>query len=456
MARRNLVALLLSIALFAIATNIRSGWVYFLSSIILSSVIIGFVSARVNARRITLVRRCHPTVFENEPFEVNITVKNKGRFCAKMITVEDFQFCRDMSSGDFIDLLRNRFSGKKNDRESLRKLLRFKKFSRKAIPEAAASKVTLEAIRGGEAVEVSYKLKPPLRGYYPFAAMNVSSASIIGNARYDKIIRLDSPVTVFPAVYKIERFPFEPVDLVSSAEYFEWTRKGIGQDYFGIREYSRGDSLRHIHWRSSARHNRLIVKEYQQEFRPSAGLVIFLNAPEFGTRYRNTLEDGLRASSSIVNFYSEMGCVPGIIFARTGTPEVLVPHSVIDCYRALAAFEPYNENGSASGRRKHEILRDAVDLGRSALFPGSSISIVTNIHSDEFELLLRTLPFAENLTFVLVMEESYSKKMSQQEESEIFERLKMLAASCYVNLYVIRREKGVGDCLNEPLHIIAA
>ena len=63
----------------------------------------------------------------------------------------------------------------------------------------------------------------------------------------------------------IPRFQWLPADS------YEWGRKGIGQDYYGVREYVRGDSLRHIHWRSSARHGQLIVKEYQQEFRPTAG-----------------------------------------------------------------------------------------------------------------------------------------------------------------------------------------
>ena len=49
-----------------------------------------------------------------------------------------------------------------------------------------------------------------------------------------------------------------------------------GQDSFaGIREYRRGDSMRHIHWRASARRDEWIVREYEQV--ENAELVLVLN-----------------------------------------------------------------------------------------------------------------------------------------------------------------------------------
>jgi uncharacterized protein (DUF58 family) len=40
-------------------------------------------------------------------------------------------------------------------------------------------------------------------------------------------------------------------------------RAGSGTELFGVREYRPGDSLRRIHWRASARHGELVVREYE-------------------------------------------------------------------------------------------------------------------------------------------------------------------------------------------------
>ena len=40
-------------------------------------------------------------------------------------------------------------------------------------------------------------------------------------------------------------------------------RAGYGNEVFGVREYRAGDSLRRIHWRSSARRGELVVREYE-------------------------------------------------------------------------------------------------------------------------------------------------------------------------------------------------
>jgi uncharacterized protein (DUF58 family) len=50
------------------------------------------------------------------------------------------------------------------------------------------------------------------------------------------------------------------------------SRAGTGTELFGVREYRPGDPLRRIHWRSSARHGELIVREYEPPGIQSLGI----------------------------------------------------------------------------------------------------------------------------------------------------------------------------------------
>jgi uncharacterized protein (DUF58 family) len=50
------------------------------------------------------------------------------------------------------------------------------------------------------------------------------------------------------------------------------SRAGTGTELFGAREYRPGDPLRRIHWRSSARHGELIVREYEPPGIQSLGI----------------------------------------------------------------------------------------------------------------------------------------------------------------------------------------
>ena len=51
-------------------------------------------------------------------------------------------------------------------------------------------------------------------------------------------------------------------------------RAGSGNELFGVREYRPGDSLRRIHWRSSARHAELVVREYEPPGVQTLGILV--------------------------------------------------------------------------------------------------------------------------------------------------------------------------------------
>jgi len=56
-------------------------------------------------------------------------------------------------------------------------------------------------------------------------------------------------------------------------------RAGSGTELFGVREYRPGDSLRRIHWRSSARHGKLVVREFEPPGVQTLGIFVDPSPP---------------------------------------------------------------------------------------------------------------------------------------------------------------------------------
>ncbi|MEP7105624.1 MAG: DUF58 domain-containing protein [Chloroflexota bacterium] len=56
-------------------------------------------------------------------------------------------------------------------------------------------------------------------------------------------------------------------------------RAGSGNEIFGVREYVRGDPLRRIHWRTSARRGELVVREFEPPGQRSLTLVLDARPP---------------------------------------------------------------------------------------------------------------------------------------------------------------------------------
>ena len=91
-----------------------------------------------------------------------------------------------------------------------------------------------------------------------------------------------SQVTI-PAARKLEVLPYfaeisnfyQPVGLLAGGQALRKKTQEITPHAAGVREYAPGDSLNRIHWKSTARRDRLMVKEFEQD--PQADVWIFLD-----------------------------------------------------------------------------------------------------------------------------------------------------------------------------------
>lgn len=438
MTRRALVTILVALALLLIAATIKSGWLYLVASALLALVVLGIISGRAAVRRVVLERKTPREAFEGEPFTAHLTVSNKGRMASQLLKVTDRQFAAGRART--IEALQAR-------REQHRDYMRTGRAPEEQGAHARADRsVAFERLGPGEHLEAFYELTAPRRGLYPRAKVDLEAGGLFGSARWRRRLQVEDRLVVFPEVVPLEWFPLERRTSAPTADSFEWARKGIGQDYYGVREYASGDSLRHIHWKSSARQGRLIVKEYQQEFRPAAGLVVALFPPASGDPDRNSLEDGLRAAASIAAYLHGAGIPPWMVVPEGGAPLFVEPRSLYDSLEPLALYQ-------APPGGREDFLEQALLFASMAAFPGSSIALVTNLAAESALPVLEGTDGNRGVTAVLVLDESYRQGWDTgQADSRRREVCHLAGAN--LNLLTVVQGMELSNCLSEPLSTI--
>jgi uncharacterized protein (DUF58 family) len=113
---------------------------------------------------------------------------------------------------------------------------------------------------------VEGKLRFPRRGLHRMGPLRIETAfpgGILLRARELPESIVD--VTVFPSLFPIARLDPPPGGR-GPARFGTPVLQPAGDgEFHGVREYRRGDSPRRIHWRASARHGALLVKELERE-----------------------------------------------------------------------------------------------------------------------------------------------------------------------------------------------
>lgn len=135
-------------------------------------------------------------------------------------------------------------------------------------------RVAVDRIPPGQGAAIELVRRASRRGSFSEGPVVLTSGSPFGLARSRRTRIVHSELTVVPRWVELTSFPILEPSSSPSDVLHERARTGGGQEYLGIREYRPGDPLRSVHWRSTARAGRLIVREYEQEIASRVGLVM--------------------------------------------------------------------------------------------------------------------------------------------------------------------------------------
>jgi uncharacterized protein (DUF58 family) len=113
-----------------------------------------------------------------------------------------------------------------------------------------------------------------LRGRYRLGPVSITAGDPFGLFRFKKELPVKHYITVYPPTFEINRFDALS-GVLPGGNTANRPTPHTTPNITGLREYRPGDSLNRIHWASTARHGKLIVKEF--DFDPTIDVQIFLD-----------------------------------------------------------------------------------------------------------------------------------------------------------------------------------
>ncbi len=158
----------------------------------------------------------------------------------------------------------------------------------------------------------SYLLKSLPRGRYAFDETVAVIEDPIGLDRIEQPLSAPAAVLVYPRLVELDRLFSESGQHGRDGRRLLLQRPA-GFDLHSVREYERGESLRKVHWRSTAKRGQLMVKELEDSPRDEVAVVLDADPASV---VGDSFEVEVRAAGSIL-----------LAHARRGRRAVLVVNS---------------------------------------------------------------------------------------------------------------------------------
>ena len=171
-------------------------------------------------------------------------------------------------------------------------------------------RVPVARIGSGQTIQHEYTLRCQRRGVYKVGPLVAVSSDPLGLATRRTVVAPEFELLVHPEIDNLadrpltRQFEEPPVRPPISRPW------PSGLEFFGMREYARGDDLRRIVWRASARTGRLMVREAEQGVTDK--VVILLDTDRSGHSrdgegVSESFEAGVRTAASLATFHLSQG-----------------------------------------------------------------------------------------------------------------------------------------------------
>lgn len=225
--------LLLTMAVGGASLNTAVNLLYMIFSMLLAVLIISWIIPRILVRGLELKRSLPISVFAQEEFQGEITLHNKKRFLATTSLLVEEQ---------------------------------------PPSPSHAFPRVYALRIPARDKITIRYRTSIAKRGVYRLKGFRMLCSFPFGLLYQQREYTYPTNLWVYPKLGKIQ-IPIIPNNGQVPLAKIAWGSGG--EEFHALREFRAGDNPKWIHWRSSARKGKWMIKEFERGYPEMVSLLLY-------------------------------------------------------------------------------------------------------------------------------------------------------------------------------------
>ena len=389
---RGLLVVIMAIGIWAVGRALGAPPLDQVGFALLALVAVAIGVVRFGRHEVEVQRRITPErARSGQPVSVTLRIKNEGRGDAPLLLLED-----KIPSG-----------------------------------VVGSARFAVSGIETGGDRETTFKITARQRGAYAIGPLSVSFVDPFGLARVTVEAAPRSNFLVYPAIEELQLLrDIGERHSVSSSAVKQLTG-ARGEDFYTMREYAEGDDLRKVHWPSTARLNKLMIRQEETPWQARSTVLIDDRGVHEGFGDNNSFERAVIAAASVVDLYQRVGYVyrlmgaiePGITSGKGSEQH----RRCLDLLATMAPHPTQNENDNEDA-----LALRLTELARSQQAEAALVVVCGTPTSEATLALVRCRTRFRQVTAVMFPAHRFGSgttKSRWEGESAIVEQIGLLARS---------------------------
>jgi uncharacterized protein (DUF58 family) len=199
------------------------------------------------------------------------------------------------------------------------------------------------------------------RGVYTAGPVKVTTGDPFGLFRFSRRFGEKQPLIVLPQAEELPYF-WAPAAQLPGEGFIRRPTHYVTPNASGVREYHPGDSYNRIHWKSTARLGRLMVKTFEMDPTSNIWVVVDMHGDvQHGSGDESTEEYGVRIATSIAYKYLQANRMLGLMAPapRTYAPSPRAGHT-----STAASWRPWPSSGQPAKALAQLLQEESRQFGR--------------------------------------------------------------------------------------------